>query len=185
MSRHQHQRSDAQHNRERILAAAREVLTQDGAASLNSIAKRAGVGPGTLYRNFPNREALVLEVFRSEMHKMGDLASELLATEPPVEALRLWFQRLASYIMIKRGLGDALTTARHDAVTSETYGPVTEAIGELLRAGEADGSIRPGLDPYDVLLMMGCTWRVAPGADGREQARRLLDLALDALRTRR
>ena len=176
------QRSDAQQNRARILAVARDVLTEDGDASLNSIAKRAGVGPGTLYRHFPSREALVLEVFRAEVQKLVNWAPELLATEPPLRALRLWFERLATYITIKRGLGDALTAAAHDAVTHETHGPATGAIRTLLAAGEDDGSIRPGMNPDDVLLLMGCIWRVPPGPVGHEQAQRLLDLALDALR---
>lgn len=128
------QRSDAQQNRARILSVAREALTEDGNASLNSIAKRAGVGPGTLYRHFPSREALVLEVFRSEVQKLVDWAPELLLTEPPLEALRRWFERLAAYIAIKRGLGDALTTTNHDTVTNETHGPVTGAIRTLLKA---------------------------------------------------
>lgn len=172
------QRSDAQQNRAAILAVAREMLIEDGDASLNSIAKRAGVGPGTLYRHFPNREALVLAVFRSEVQKLVDWAPELLRTEPPLVALRRWFQRLAGQIVIKRGLGDALTAVSHDAVTNETYGPVIGAITTLLRAGEADGVIRPGLDPDDVLLMMGCVWR----AEGPAQAERLLDLVIDGLR---
>ena len=176
------QRSDAQQNRERILSVAREVLTEDGDASLNSIAKRAGVGPGTLYRHFPNRESLVLEVFRAEVQKLVDWAPELLRTEPPLIALRRWFERLAGYIVIKRGLGDALTAATHDAVTDETHGPVIGAIAMILRAGEADGTIRPDLDPDDVLLMMGCVWRVPPGPAGERQAGRLLDLVIDSLR---
>ncbi|GAB3907688.1 purine salvage operon transcriptional regulator XdhR [Kibdelosporangium lantanae] len=176
------QRSDAQQNRARILTIARDVLTEDGDASLNSIAKRAGVGPGTLYRHFPNREALVLEVFRAEVQKLVDWAPELLRTEPPLVALRRWFERLAAQIVIKRGLGDALTATVHDAVTNETHGPVIGAISVLLRAGEADGSIRAGLDPDDVLLMMGCVWRVPPGPAGAEQADRLLDLVIDGLR---
>ncbi|MFD1049329.1 TetR/AcrR family transcriptional regulator, partial [Kibdelosporangium lantanae] len=93
------QRSDAQQNRARILTIARDVLTEDGDASLNSIAKRAGVGPGTLYRHFPNREALVLEVFRAEVQKLVDWAPELLRTEPPLVALRRWFERLAAQIV--------------------------------------------------------------------------------------
>jgi AcrR family transcriptional regulator len=176
------QRSDAQQNRARILAVAREALTEDGDVSLNAIAKLAGVGPGTLYRHFPNRESLVLEVFRSEMQKLVDWAPELLRTETPLEALRRWFERLAGYITIKRGLGDALTAATHDAVSSETYGPVISAIKVMLQAGEQDGTIRSGLDPDDLLLMMGCVWRVPPGPAGEKQAGRLLDLVLDAVR---
>jgi AcrR family transcriptional regulator len=177
------QRSDAQHNRARILEAARDALTADGDASLNSIAKKAGVGAGTLYRHFPNRESLVLAVYRAEVQRLVDWAPELLEHEPPLTALRRWSERLAAYIRIKRGLGDALTAASHDAVTSETYGPVIGAITLILRAGEKDGTIRPGLDPDDVLLMMGCLWRVPPGPDGQKQASRLLDLLIDGFST--
>jgi len=176
------QRSDAQANRVRILEVAREVLTEDGDASLNSIAKLAGVGPGTLYRHFPTREALVLAVYRNEVQRLVDWASELLLQEPPLAVLRQWFERLAGYIRIKRGLGDALSSANHDAIAGETYGPVIGAIATILAAGEKDGSIRPGLDPDDVLLMMGCVWRTPPGPSGEAQAERLLDLVVDSVR---
>ena len=176
------QRSDAQQNRVRILDVAREVLSEDDAASLNSIAKRAGIGSGTLYRHFPNREALVLEVFRTEVQKLVDWASELLLTEPPLTALRRWFERLAAYITIKQGLGDAITSTVHDAVTRETHGPVTDAIGMLLRAGEDDGTIRPGLEADDVLMLMSCVWRVPKDSAGDAQAQRLLDLAVESIR---
>ena len=76
-------RSDARHNRARVLDAAREALTRDGDASLNSIAKLAGVGPGTLYRHFPNRESLVLAVYRTEVQRLVDWAPELLEADPP------------------------------------------------------------------------------------------------------
>lgn len=176
------QRSDAQQNREHILDVAREALTADGDASLNSIAKAAGVGAGTLYRHFPNRESLVLAVYRAEVQRLVDGAAELLEQEAPLDALRHWFEPLAAYIRLKRGLGDALTAANHAAVTDETYGPVIGVIRLILRAGEADGTIRPGLDPDDVLLMMGCVWRVPPGPEGARQASRLLDLVIDAYR---
>lgn len=179
---HEPLRSDAQQNRARILEVAREVLTADGDASLNSIAKKAGVGAGTLYRHFPSRESLVLAVYRREVQRLVDWVPQLLEHERPLTALRLWSERLAADVRIKRGLGDALTAANHDAVTRETYGPVIGAIARMLRAGEEEGTIRPGLDPDDVLLMMGCLWRVPPGPDGEKQATRLLNLLLDSLR---
>ncbi|WP_037074636.1 TetR/AcrR family transcriptional regulator [Pseudonocardia spinosispora] len=175
-------RRDAERNRARILDVAREVLAEDGSASLNSIAKKAGVGAGTLYRHFPNRESLVLAVYRTEVQRLVDLAPTLLDEHSPPDSLRRWFERLATQIRLKRGLGDALTATNHDKVTGETYGPVIEAITLMLRAGESDGSLRPGLDPDDVLLMMGCVWRVPAGSDGLRQADRLLDLIIDGLR---
>src|SRR5262249_28404847 len=121
-------RADAQQNRQRILEAAREALAASGAASLNSIAKRAGVGPGTLYRHFPNREALVLAVYRYDVQQLADAAPKLLADHPPIEALRLWFDRLAHYGMIKHGLADVLHAATSDGLVGDTYEPVIGAI---------------------------------------------------------
>ncbi|MGW4487816.1 TetR/AcrR family transcriptional regulator [Amycolatopsis sp. NPDC004368] len=178
------QRSDAKANRERILEVAREALAEDGDASLNSIAKRAEVGPGTLYRHFPSREALVLAVYRAELEGLVERTVALLREQPPLRALRLYFERLAGYIRIKRGLGDALSAANHDAITSESYGPVIDTIAKILSAGERDGTVRPGLDPDDVLMLMSCVWRTPAGSDGEDQAQRLLDLVLDSVRAR-
>src|SRR6185312_3183873 len=98
-------RADARENRERLIAVAREALRESPDASLNSIAKRAGVGAGTLYRHFPNREALVFAVYQDEVEKVSARAPELLAEQPPVEALRTWFGLLCERIRTKHGLG--------------------------------------------------------------------------------
>ncbi|HJY94257.1 MAG TPA: TetR/AcrR family transcriptional regulator, partial [Streptosporangiaceae bacterium] len=100
-------RSDAQQNRSRILEVALEALTASPGTSLNSIAKGAGVGAGTLYRHFPTREALVLEVYRYEVQQVVDAAPRLLASRPPLDALREWLDCLAHYGMTKAGLGSA------------------------------------------------------------------------------
>lgn len=174
-------RADAQQNRERILEAAREAFAQSGEASLNSIAKKAGVGPGTLYRHFPNREALVLAVYRYDVQKLADSAPELLASHQPLQALRLWCDRLAHYGLIKHGLADVLHSATSDGLAGETYGPVIGAITVLLGACEQDGSIRPGIDPDEVLLLLGFLWRIDPGPDAAARAKRLLDLVMAGL----
>ena len=175
-------RATARENRARILDVAAKALAEDGDVSLNTVAKLAGVGPGTLYRNFPNREALVLEVYRAEVVRLCERVPDLLATGPALAALRAWFTQLAEYIRLKHGLGDALTAANHAAVTAESYGPVIEAITTLLAAGQTDGSIRSGLDADDVLLLMGAVWRVPSGDAGQQQADRLLDMITDSLR---
>jgi AcrR family transcriptional regulator len=175
-------RADARENRARILGVAAAALARDPDVSLNAVAKLAAVGPGTLYRHFPTREALVLAVYRAEVHRLAEYAPALLRTEPPLTALRTWFAELARYIRLKRGLGEALTAALHQEATADTYGPVIDAIRALLAAGVADGSIRAGLDPDDVLLLMGAVWRVPSGEAGREQAERLLDLVVESLR---
>jgi AcrR family transcriptional regulator len=179
---HEPMRSDAQHNRDRILDVARDALATSGEASMNSIARKAGVGPGTLYRHFPNREALVLAVYRHDVQQLVDLAPVLLDEHPPLEALRLWFDRLAYYGKIKHGLADVLHAATTDGLAGETYGPVLGAITLLLRACEEVGSIRPGLDPDDVLLLVGFLWRIDPSGGWEGRASRLLDLVMDGLR---
>jgi AcrR family transcriptional regulator len=183
MSHLQHEpvRADARLNRERILDAARDALTVSSDASLNSIAKKAGVGPGTLYRHFPTREALVLAVYRHDVQQLVDSAPVLLEQHLPLDALRLWFDRLAYYGRIKHGLADVLHAATSDGLVGETYGPVIGAITLLLQACEDAGSIRPGLDPDDVLLLMGFLWRLDPSRDWQARANRLLDLVMDGL----
>jgi AcrR family transcriptional regulator len=176
-------RADAQQNRDRILEVARDALAVSGDASLNSIAKRAGVGPGTLYRHFPTREALVLAVYRHDVQQLADSAAALLKEHPPLEALRLWLDRLAYYGRIKHGLADVLHAATSDGLVGETYGPVIRAITLLLRACEEAGSVRPGLDPDDVLLLMGFLWRIDASDDWQARASRMLDLVMDGLRT--
>jgi AcrR family transcriptional regulator len=175
------QRADAQRNRTRILEAASAALATDPAASLNAIAKAAGVGAGTLYRHFPAREDLVLALYGHEIENLAGKVDELLAAGSPTDALRTWFLRLAELIHLKHGLGDALDTAAARAAIDATYAPVLGAIRRLLDAGAAAGELRDGLDESDVLLLMSCIWRVPDTAAGREQAQRLLDTVVAAL----
>lgn len=173
-------RSDARENRARILAAAREAFTEDGATSMNQVAQRAGVGPGTLYRNFPTREALVLAVYQDEVARIIDRAPALLAAKPPLEALREWTSELVEAMRRKHGLGDALSASAHQAINEQTYGPVTAAIETMLDAGKQDGSIRADADAGDFLQFTGALWRAVPGPGDRSP--RMLGLLLDGLR---
>jgi AcrR family transcriptional regulator len=175
-------RADALLNRERILAVAYAAFADDPRVSLNTIAKLAGVGAGTLYRHFPAREDLILAVYRQEVQSLVEAVHDILDEYPPLEALRVWFLRLAGFVRVKHGLGEALQTAAAQDVVSETEAPVTEAIGALLQACENVGDVRPGLEPADVLLLMGFLWRAGPGDAGDQQARRVLDLAISGLR---
>jgi AcrR family transcriptional regulator len=175
-------RADAQQNRERIMHAAWESLLDAHDASLNSIAKRAGVGIGTLYRHFPTREALVLAIYRHEVQQAADAAPALLEKLDPLDALREWMERLAQYGMTKVGLADVLdSVASHESLAAEAYEPIVGALTMLLRANEAAGTIRAGLDPDDVLLMLGFLWRIDPTSDWRARSNRLLDLLMDGL----
>lgn len=178
------QRPDAQRNRERILAVALVELTRAADTPVSAIAKKAGVGQGTFYRNFPNREALVLEVYRYEMQQVAETASQLLATRPPDVALREWMDRLARYGMAKAGLADALrtTASRYGSLSQLGHGPVTSALVLLLEANERAGTIRPGMTPDDFLLAIAGLWQLDPHGAWEPRAARLLDLVMDGLR---
>jgi AcrR family transcriptional regulator len=181
----QHQRSDAAQNREAILAAALDALSESADASLNSIAKRAGVANATLYRHFPTRGHLVLEVYRQEVQQLVEAADQLLDDgSAPVDALRQWVDRLAQYAMTKHGLASALGSATNSGtpVYAETYELIVTALARLLSACEEAGSVRPGLDADDVLLSLAGLWEIDPNSDWRSRARRLYDLVFAGLR---
>jgi len=178
------QRQAAARNRASILEAAGNLLAVSPSASMNEIAKRAGVGAGTLYRHFPTREDLILAVYRHDVAALVDSVGDVLASHPPLEAFTHWFETLAGYVRVKHGLGEALHSAAARDAVNETYAPVEAAVGRLLDACVADGTVRPGLNPADVLLLMGFLWRVAPGPDGVDQGRRLTAIVLDGIRAR-
>jgi AcrR family transcriptional regulator len=180
----QRQRSDAAQNREAILVAALDALSESGDASLNAIAKRAGVANATLYRHFPTRGHLVLEVYRQEVQQLVDGADELLKGSKPVDALENWINRLAQYAMTKHGLADALgsATSSDTPLYAETYDLIVTALGTLLSACEEAGSIRPGLDADDVLLSLAGLWEIDPRSDWKGRARRLYEIVFSGLR---
>ncbi|MBL1109979.1 TetR/AcrR family transcriptional regulator [Streptomyces sp. 5-8] len=177
-------RSDAQRNRERILEVALDELSHCADAPLSVIAKKAGVGQGTFYRNFPNREALVLEIYRHEMQHVADAATQLIETRSPDEALRAWMDRLAEFAMTKAGLADAIrqATSAPGSPAKPPHTPVTAAAELLLRANEEAGTIRPGVTADDFLLAIAGLWQLEPDLDWRPRAARLLDLVMDGLR---
>lgn len=178
------QRADAQHNRQTIIEVARRELARSPDVSLNAIAKAAGVGPGTLYRHFANREALVLAIYRDEIAELVDSAPALLAAQPPLEALRLWLGRLVDDIRFKHGFGEALSPAAHASVAQETYPPVAGAIAALLAAGQSAGAVRPDVGADEVLLMLGFASRTEAGPDGDRKVERMLGVLIDGLRVR-
>ncbi|MFJ4467097.1 TetR/AcrR family transcriptional regulator [Streptomyces sp. NPDC089424] len=175
-------RKDARDNRERILNVAREALAASGSTSLTAIAKQAGVGIGTLYRHFPTREALVLELYRNDIQHLIDRPPVLLDAHHPVDALRLWFTEIAHYGRLKFAVADVIHAATNDGRDDENYGPFLRSLALLLDAGAADGSLKPGLDPEDVLLQLSVLWRIDPARGGEERAARILDLIVDGLR---
>lgn len=176
-------RADATRNRSRILDAARAALAVSGEASTQSIARRAGVGQGTLYRHFPTRDALILEVHRRDVAALVDAAPALLTQLPGAEALRVWCEQLAEYGRMKHGLLEAVYSELHHRLGEEGSGPVVAAVGLLLDAGRADGTLTGDLRADDLLLLLGFLWRTDPSEAGRPRSARLLNFVLDALRT--
>ncbi len=171
-------RVDAVRNRAHILKVAHDMLAESGTVSMNTIAKLAGVGPATVYRHFPTREALVLAVYRHDVRRLLDAAGQEIAGHDSLEAFRIWFRRLAAGVHLKRGLGEALHTAAMQDAINETYALITAAVGTLLDGCVAAGSMRPGLDPEDVLVLLCGLWQV--GAAG--QGDRVLEIAIQGLR---
>ncbi|MFD6298771.1 TetR/AcrR family transcriptional regulator [Streptomyces sp. NPDC060235] len=175
-------RRDALDNRQRILVVAREALAEAGGTSLTAIARRAGVGIGTLYRHFPTREALIVELYRHDIQHLIDLAPALAASRPPLEALREWFEEVARYGRLKYGVAEVIHAAASGGLDDEYYGPFVRAIAVLLDAGAAEGILKEGLDPEDVLLQLSVLWRLDPERGGEARAARILDLIVDGLR---
>src|SRR5581483_81147 len=170
-------RADARRNYERLIGAAREAFTEHGAeAHLDDIARRANVGPGTLYRHFPNREALLAAVYRGDVDELASRADELAAQWPPGEALAAWLRLQLDYIKAKRGLGSAVKTMLSN--DSETLAwcreTMREALRKLLITAQDAGEIRRDVEAQDVLrLVHGVGIASEPVPD---QADRLLNL---------
>jgi AcrR family transcriptional regulator len=177
------QRSDAQRNRDRILEVALAELTRSADTPLSVIAKKAGVGQGTFYRNFPNREALVFEIYRHETQQLADCAVQLLQTREPDQALREWMDRLAQYAMTKTGLAEAIRQVITAPLgpANPAYSSLVATVELLLRANDEAGTIRPGITADDFLLAIAGLWQIDPHRDWQPQAIRLIDLVMDAL----
>jgi len=177
-------RADARRNREALLQAAAALFAEEGTdVSLEAVAARAGVGIGTLYRNFPNRDSLVEAAYRTEVAHLCDAASELLESNPPDVALAEWMDRFVTYAAAKRGMAGALkaVNAKTD-LYSQTRTQITGAIGGLLQAGVEAGSLRSDVEPEDVLRAMGCIWNLGDGEGWRTQAETLIRIIVDGLR---
>ncbi|MFD4877087.1 TetR/AcrR family transcriptional regulator [Streptomyces sp. NPDC058420] len=174
-------RPDAARNRIRIVEAARAALAESHDVHLNEIAKRAGVGQGTLYRNFPNREALLAEVYRRDVEELVTAAPALLAEHEPVEALRHWLDRVIDYAEIKYGVLAALEPAAWQDLVDHSQNPIEGALAHLLDAGKAAGSLRTDVDARGVLLLIAYLGRV-DRAEWESMARPLMNVILDGLR---
>ena len=174
-------RSDAEQNKARILEVASTALSASSDATLQSIAKLAGVGQGTLYRHFPTREALLVAVYRQDVEELIDAAPSLVAAHPPLEALRRWLDQLAAYGRIKHGAAEAVHAATRADLSSEYYDKTTAVMTLLLDAGKKAGVVRPDIDADELLLLVGFLWRL-DNTNWEARAHHLLDLVMDALR---
>ena len=174
-------RADATANRARIIAAARSAMAASDEVRLNAIARQAGVGQGTLYRHFPTREHLLAEVYRQDVDELVAAAPALLAEYEPLQALARWFDRVADYARVKRGVLAAVEGSVGQDLSVRSHGPIGDALTLLLDAGQADGTIRPDVDARDVIILIGYLSRLGETeADAR--ARHLLTVILDGLR---
>lgn len=178
-------RADAARNRERVLEAAKAVFSTGGpGASLEAVAKRAGVGIGTLYRHFPTREALFEAVYRREVEQLSELAEQLKNEAPPVEALGRWLRSNVEFVATKKGMAAALALAAHGMSELHAYSSdrLGKAIGALLDRAAAAGEIRADVEPADVLraLVGMCYMNDQPG--WQASVNRLLDIFVDGLR---
>jgi AcrR family transcriptional regulator len=178
-------RSDAVRNRERVLEAAKVVFNAGGPeASLEAVAKRAGVGIGTLYRHFPTREDLYEAVYRREVEQLGELAEALKNDPAPVDALRRWLRSNVELVATKKGMSAALALAAHKPpdLMAYSFDRLTRAVGALLDRAVAAGEIRADVGPEDLIraLVGMCYLHDQPG--WQASVLRLLDILVDGLR---
>ena len=176
-------RADARQNQERLLDVAAQAFAREGTgASLKAIAKEAGVGIGTLYRRFPTRETLVEAVYRNEVTGLCAAAPDLLASQPALDALRAWMAGFVDLMATKHGMGEALRAvlgSEDDRMRTRYL--LRDALAVLLDAGVAQGVIRDGLDPYDVLMALGGLTLIAEGGGQRGMALRLVELLISGV----
>jgi AcrR family transcriptional regulator len=179
------QRADACRNHDRLLEVASEAFATWGVeASLEKIAKSAGVGIGTLYRHFPTRDALVEAVYRHNVDLLCAGADELRASLPPDQALAEWMQRFVSYVPSKKGLATYLKSAvsADSDLFQSTHAKVQQTIGTLVDAAADAGMIRARIDGMDLLRALGGVCMMADLPGGPEQAAKVATLLMDGLR---
>jgi AcrR family transcriptional regulator len=174
-------RSDAQRNRERILEVARQVFTRRGAdASMDEIARRAKIGPGTLYRHFSTRDELLATVYITEVEKLAAAQKKLSAELPPIEALRAWLLVFIDYIAAKKIIAPALNAmAGGPSRVFQQSGQVMEdAANSLASSAVASGDLRPDIDPMDLLRSIYGLSTAGSAEDWPAKARTFVEILL-------
>jgi AcrR family transcriptional regulator len=178
-------RTDAQRNRERILDVAKEAFTRFGAeASLDDIARQAGVGAGTLYRHFPSRDALIEAVYRSEVEKLAAAERRFAANLSPLDALRAWMLLFVDHIAAKQIIAPALNSVvgGPSKLYEGSHSLIRGAIDALVHRAIKSGDIRKDLDPFDLLRALIGVSHIASGPGWQQSARRLVDILITGSR---
>jgi len=179
-------RADAERNRQQLLEAAKASFAERGPdASLEEIARQAGVGIGTLYRHFPNRDALLAAVYRHALKQLADAAPALAAKEPPLQALRSWMRLFVDYVATKKVIAPALQrmAGGTSALYAGTMDQITAAMNLLTSRAVASGEIRLDMDPFDVLRAVISVADERPG--WQKRAHQLIDIILQGLKPRK
>ncbi|MFW0793788.1 TetR/AcrR family transcriptional regulator [Gordonia sp. CPCC 205515] len=180
-------RADAHRNREKLLVAARDAFAAgEGDVTLDALARRAGVGIGTLYRNFPTRQTLVEAVYRSELDDVVASAEALLESRPADVALRQWIDRYATFVATKQGMAEAFqqAVASGSIAASDTRGRIRATLARFLVAGAESGTLRADVDPDVATMALLGAFLGTTAATDRSQRDRVLDLLVDGLRPR-
>lgn len=179
-------RADAKRNRDALLVSAGQAFAEHGtAASLEDVARRAGVGIGTLYRHFPTREALVEAAYRHGVENLCDSANQLLTEQSPDVALELWMRSFVGYVATKRGLAATLKLSAdgsHTELFAYVHDRIRAAIKSLVDTASATGRIRSDVNGDDLIRALGGICMVSDQAGWQDQARRLVSLLMDGLR---
>jgi len=178
-------RADSARNRQLLIEAAKAGFSEVGLdVSLEEVARRAGVGIGTLYRHFPTREAVVEAVYRREVEHLAEAVPQLLKASPAGEALHKWMHLFVDYIATKRIIAPSLAaaTARAPALRITSLELITGAISTLVKRAIASGDVRKDIDPSDLLRAMVGVSYGNPDAGWEASARRLIDILMDGLR---
>lgn len=179
-------RADAQRNRIRLLKVAKAAFAEKGpGASLDEIARTAGVGAGTLYRHFPTRDRLIEAVYRNETAQLMAAATRLAETHSPADALREWLLVFVDYMATKHGMSEALNSMVGG--TTELFSASAEqmqrAIATLINRAVASGDIRLDIAPLDLLRALAGVANINAGRDGSEAAKRMVDILIAGMRS--
>jgi AcrR family transcriptional regulator len=180
-------RADAERNRRRLLETAKAAFAEKGsAASLDEIAKVAGVGAGTLYRHFPTRDTLIEAVYRNETEQLVAAAARLAETHAPTAALREWLLLAVDYMAAKHDIYEALNSivGGPTKLFSASTEQMKQAIAKLIDRAVASGEVRLVGDPLDLLRALAGVANLSAGADGEEAAKRMVDILIAGIRSR-